>query len=76
MTPSHESPAYPPTYTYAAGCKCTRESSPQCGVDGITYANPCLASCANATIAYSGSCEAGPAGACAVVRVVLAWTDA
>jgi hypothetical protein len=50
----------------AAPCECTREYKPQCGVDGKTYANPCLAKCANATQAYPGACIDGEGPCCFV----------
>ena len=46
-----------------AAARCPRESKPLCGVDGVTYNNPCLAKAANATQAYPGPCIAGGLGA-------------
>lgn len=34
---------------------CTKEYNPQCGVDGITYSNPCMAG--DVEIAYAGECS-------------------
>ena len=33
---------------------CTKEYNPQCGVDGVTYSNPCMAG--TTEIAYAGEC--------------------
>ncbi|PNH06825.1 Serine protease inhibitor dipetalogastin [Tetrabaena socialis] len=46
-------------------CACPKILSPVCG-NGKTYANKCLASCANATVNYTGNC-ANPDG-CMLVR--------
>lgn len=41
---------------------CTRELNPQCGCDGVTYSNPCLAARASMSIDHAGACRmvAGP----------------
>jgi hypothetical protein len=38
-------------------CICTADYSPVCGVDGITYSNPCAAECEGVEIAHPGECE-------------------
>ncbi|TXD36596.1 hypothetical protein FRC98_12220 [Lujinxingia vulgaris] len=39
-------------------CACPRHLAPVCGEDGETYANPCLAKCAEVGVAYEGECAA------------------
>jgi len=41
-------------------CDCSNNYNPVCGVDGVTYHNACLATCAGATIDYNGPCFGGP----------------
>ena len=41
-------------------CVCSAQFDPQCGVDGHTYSNACVAGCADAAIAHAGEC--GSAG--------------
>lgn len=41
---------------------CTREYNPQCGVDGVSYSNPCMAG--DVEIAYPGTCNAKIQSAC------------
>jgi hypothetical protein len=40
-----------------AGCVCTTEYNPACGVDGQTYGNACEANCAGVKIASCGECR-------------------
>jgi len=42
----------------SATCSCTAISSPVCGDDGVTYANPCNAFCAGSYSFYPGGCSA------------------
>ena len=42
----------------APTCSCTSISSPVCGADGTSYANPCLAFCAGSYSFYPGGCSA------------------
>lgn len=37
-------------------CVCTRNLKPVCGVNGVTYNNPCLLECAGQEMAKSGRC--------------------
>ena len=39
---------------------CTKEGNPQCGCDGVTYGNPCMAAAAGKAIAYAGECKPTP----------------
>lgn len=48
---------------------CSRELNPQCGCDGMTYGNPCMAAMAGISIDYAGSCGAR-AGSCDARRVL------
>jgi hypothetical protein len=41
----------------AGGCRCSREYTPTCGLDGRTYSNPCLLRCAQTIQAYPGPCK-------------------
>lgn len=47
---------------------CTRELNPQCGCDGNTYGNPCMAAMAGVSIVSSGACRMA-AGSCDGRRV-------
>ena len=51
---------------------CTRELNPQCGCDGMTYDNPCMAAMAGVSIARAGACRVSPAGSCDARRVTCA----
>ncbi len=39
---------------------CTKELNAQCGCDGVTYGNPCMAAAAGQAIQYAGSCKPLP----------------
>ena len=41
-------------------CGCTKDYTPVCGANNQTYANPCLAKCAGATLAHPGPCGSDP----------------
>ena len=51
---------------------CTRELNPQCGCDGNTYGNPCMAAMAGVSIVSSGACRMVAAGSCDARRVACA----
>lgn len=48
--------------TNRTGCVCTAEYNPVCGSDNMTYGNPCMAACVNATVMHPGKCQV--AGGC------------
>lgn len=43
---------------------CTYEMNEQCGCDGVTYANPCLAAAAGVNIASAGACRTRTSTSC------------
>jgi len=49
-----------------AQCACNSEGPPVCGVNGITYANSCVASCHGINESVQGNCE------CSVAQFVCA----
>ena len=54
--PTIAAPTPAPT-AIAAGCACTLDYNPVCGIDNATYGNACGANCANVQIAYKGECK-------------------
>ena len=48
------------------GCGCTDLIMPVCGVDGITYRNPCYADCAGVAVAFESDCNDAPTDGCSV----------
>jgi coxsackievirus/adenovirus receptor len=44
-------------------CRCTKIYLPQCGKDGVTYANPCLRECEKVELAGEGPCAEEEEGA-------------
>lgn len=41
-----------------SSCECDDDYSPQCGLDGNTYSNPCLRECLGVPLNYEGECNA------------------
>ncbi len=61
-------------WTYADNCNgaciCPAIYAPVCGVNGVTYANECLAACEGVEVAYDGECNPG---ACNVNSQEWVW---
>lgn len=47
-----------------SACQCPSVWDPVCGVDGVTYTNPCAIACATVAVAHLGECR-NPAEGCA-----------
>jgi len=58
-----QAPTSTPAISPEAGCPCTLDYSPVCGIDNKTYGNACGANCAKVQIAYPGECKNADGGA-------------